>query len=165
MKEINDYFNTVYDATFRELARLCLLKAPAEDSKDILQNTYAKFYESIRRRGTNAVRDPKAYLIKVLKHEIARFHGSKGKLKALPLEAAENEPSADDVEELCLASASADEILSQLKNEPEITRRMFILRYGYGMKLSEIAREMGVTEAGVKSRLARVREKIGKKLN
>ena len=37
---------------------------------------------------------------------------------------------------------------------------MFILYYGYGMKLGEIATELHTTEAAVKSRLLRVRKKL-----
>ena len=160
MKEITDYFNTVYDATFRELTRLSLLKAPEDDARDLLQNAYAKFFDLIRRRGKDAVRDPKAYLTTVLKHEIAHFHRSRARISLIPLEAAENEPADENVEELGVSAAASEEIISLLKTEPELTRRIFILCYGYGMKLGEIAEEMGVTEAAVRSRLARARKRI-----
>ena len=160
MKDVTEYFNAVYAETFSELARLCLLKVPADDAHDLLQNTYAKFYDVIRRRGREAVSEPKAYLAALLKHEIARYHRSRARLRLLPLEAAENEPSDEDVEELGLKSAAADEIFDALKSEPELTRRVFLLYYGYGMKLGEIADEMGSTEAGVKSRLVRARRKL-----
>ena len=39
MNDVTETFNTVYDATFRELMRYCLLKAPIEDAHDLLQNT------------------------------------------------------------------------------------------------------------------------------
>ena len=158
MSDVTDYFNTVYDATFRELLRVCLLKVRAEDAHDVLQNTYAKFYRHLQRRGTRAVRDPKAYLVTVLKHETA------SKRMELPLEAAENEADDCSAEELCLDKAAVSEIISCLKTEPELTQRMFILYYGYGMKLGDIAKEIGATEAGVKSRLKRVRKKLRAKL-
>lgn len=160
MKDVIDYFNKVYDATFRELLRLCLLKVPSDDAHDLLQNTYARFYDVIRRRGKDAVSEPKAYLSKLLKHEIARFHRSRARLKKLPLEAAADEPADEDVEELGLGNAAIKEILDALRDEPELTRRVFILYYGYGMKHSEIAEEMGTTEAAVKSRLVRARRRI-----
>ena len=163
MKDVIEYFNTVYDATFRELTRLCLLKVPADDAHDLLQNTYAKFYDVIRRRGRDAVSEPRAYLTAVLKHEIARYHRSRAGRRELPLEAAVSEPAEGDVEELGLDSAAVGEILDAIRDEPEITWRTFLLYYGYGMKLGEIADEMGTTEASVKSRLVRARRKIRKR--
>ena len=116
MKDVTETFNTVYDATFRELMRCCLLKVPMEDAHDLLQNTYAQFYR--------------------------------------------NEPDDVSVEDLSLDHAAIDDVLEQLRKEPESTQRMFILYYGYGMKLGDIAKETGTTAVGVKSRLARVRKKL-----
>ena len=160
MNDVTETFNTVYDATFRELMRYCLLKAPLEDAHDLLQNTYAQFYRQLCRKGTDAIRDPKAYLLTVLKHEIAGFYRFRAKRKEIPLEAIENEPDNVSAEDLSLDFAAVDEILSRIKTEPESTQRMFLLYYGYGMKLGDIAKEMGTTDSAVKSRLVRVRRKL-----
>ncbi len=160
MNDVTETFNTVYDATFRELMRYCLLKAPLEDAHDLLQNTYAQFYRVLQRKGTSAIRDPKAYLFTALKHEIAAFYRFRAKRKEIPLEAIENEPDNVSAEDLSLDFAAVDEILSRIKTEPESTQRMFLLYYGYGMKLGDIAKEMGTTDSAVKSRLVRVRKKL-----
>ena len=160
MNDVTDTFNTVYDATFRELMRYCLLKATIEDAHDLLQNTYAKFYRTLARKGTSAIRDPKAYLFITLKHEISSFYRFRAKRKELPIEAVSDEPDDVSVEELSLDHAAIDDILERLREEPESTQRMFILYYGYGMKLGDIAKETGTTATGVKSRLARVRKKL-----
>ncbi len=160
MNDVTETFNTVYDATFRELMRYCLLKAPLEDAHDLLQNTYAQFYRALLKKGSSAIRDPKAYLMTVLKHEIAGFYRFRAKRKEIPLEAIENEPDNVSAEDLSLDFAAVDEILSRIKTEPESTQRMFILYYGYGMKLGDIAKEMGTTDSAVKSRLVRVRKKL-----
>lgn len=160
MKDATEFFNTVYDATFRELMRFCLLKAPLEDAHDLLQNTYAKFYRTLLRRGKGAIRDPKAYLLTVLKHEIASCYRSGAKRKTVPLELVSDLPDDVSVEELSLDHAAIGDILERLKSEPELTQRMFLLYYGYGMKLGDIARETGTTENAVKSRLVRVRRKL-----
>ena len=160
MKDVTETFNTVYDATFRELMRYCLLKAPLEDAHDLLQNTYAQFYRTLLKKGVRAIRDPKAYLFTALKHEIAGFYRSGAKRKTVPLEVVRNEPDDVSVEDLSLDHAAIGDVLNRLKDEPASTQRMFILYYGYGMKLGDIARETGTTEASVKSRLARVRRKL-----
>lgn len=160
MKDVTETFNTVYDATFRELMRYCLLKAPLEDAHDLLQNTYAQFYRTLLKKGARAIRDPKAYLFTALKHEIAGFYRSGAKRRTVPLALVSDEPDDMSVEELSLTHAEIDDILDRLRHEPESTQRMFILYYGYGMKLGDIAKETGTTAAGVKSKLARVRKKL-----
>ena len=161
MIDVTDYFNTIYDATFRELMRYCLLKVPIADADDLLQNTYAKFYRTLTRRGLDAIREPKAYLLTALKHEIAGFYRFHAKRREVPFdEVPPNVTSDDSVEDLSLDFIAANEITERLKTEPERTQRMFILYYGYGMKLGDIASEMGTTAAGVKSKLLRVRKKL-----
>ncbi|MBR0435831.1 MAG: RNA polymerase sigma factor [Clostridia bacterium] len=161
MKDATETFNTVYDATFRELMRYCLCKVPIADADDLLQNTYAQFYRTLVRKGIRAIRDPKAYLFIILKHEIAGYHRSRKRHSEIPFdEIPSNIPSDDSVEDLSLDYVAIDEITKRLKAEPERTQRMFILYYGYGMKLGDIALEMGTTAAGVKSKLLRVRKKL-----
>ena len=160
MKDVTETFNTVYDATFRELMRYCLLKAPIEDAHDLLQNTYAKFYRTLSTKGVRAIRDPKAYLFTTLKHEIAGFYRSGAKRRTVPLEVLSDEPDDISVEDLSLDHVSINDVFDRLRHEPESTQRMFILYYGYGMKLGDIAKETGTTAAGVKSKLARVRKKL-----
>ncbi len=161
MNDVTERFNTVYDATFRELMRYCLCKVPIADADDLMQNTYAKFYRALCRKGADAIREPKAYLISVLKHEIASCYRFRAKRREIPFdEIPPNLPADDSVEELTLDFVAADEITSFLQAEPERTQRMFILYYGYGMKLGDIATEMGTTAAGVKSKLLRVRKKL-----
>lgn len=160
MNDVTETFNSVYDATFRELMRYCLLKAPLEDASDLLQNTYAQFYRTLTKKGSSAIRDPKAYLLTILKHEIAGFYRFRAKRKEIPLETLENEPNDVSVEDLSLDFAAIDDVMRRIRTEPESTQRMFLLYYGYGMKLGDIAKEMGTTEAAVKSRLVRVRRKL-----
>ncbi|MBR3037250.1 MAG: RNA polymerase sigma factor [Clostridia bacterium] len=160
MNDVTETFNSVYDATFRELMRCCLLKVPVEDAGDLLQNTYAQFYRLLLKKGSGAIREPKAYLLTVLKHEIAGYYRFRARRKELPLTTAEKEPDSVSVEELSLDRAAIGEVLDRLREAPERTQRMFLLYYGYGMKLGDIAKEMGTTEAGVKSRLLRVRKKL-----
>lgn len=161
MNDVTETFNTVYDATFRDLMRHCLCKVPIADADDLIQNTYAQFYRALSRKGIAAIRDPKAYLFTVLKHEIASYHRSRKRRSEIPFdEIPSNIPSDDSVEDLSLDFVAIDEITKRLKSEPERTQRMFILYYGYGMKLGDIALEMGTTAAGVKSRLVRLRRKL-----
>ena len=160
MNDVTEQFNAVYDATFRELMRYCLLKAPIEDAHDLLQNTYTQFYRALQRKGVRAIRDPKAYLFTALKHEIASFYRSDAKRRMVPLEVLSNEADDVSVEDLSLDHAAIDDVLDRLRDEPASTQRMFILYYGYGMKLGDIAKETGTTEASVKSKLARVRRKL-----
>lgn len=159
MNDATDYFNVIYDATFRDLMRYCLLKVPLFAADDVLQNTYAQFYRMLCRR-RQTIDDPKAYLITILKHEIASYYRSRAKRRELPLETLGDETNSVSVEDLGLDHIAIDELRNAIKDEPESTQRMFLLYYGYEMKLHEIASEMGTTTASVKNRLARLRRKL-----
>ena len=95
MNDVTDVFNTVYDATFRELMRYCLCKAPLEDAHDLLQNTYAQFYRALLKKGVHAIRDPKAYLFAALKHEIAAFYRFRARQRTVPRKATDGSARSD----------------------------------------------------------------------
>ena len=115
---------------------------------------------ALLKKGVHAIRDPKAYLFAALKHEIAAFYRFRARQRTVPLEAIEDAADEISVEDLSLNGAAVDALMQRMRNEPEATQRIFILYYGYGMKLGEIASELHTTEAAVKSRLLRVRKKL-----
>ena len=162
MTEITTYFNSVYDATFRDLMRYCIIKAPQiADADDLVQIAYTKFYRTLCRRGVRAIRNPNAYLMTLLKRELAGYYRLRASKKEVSLEVVGDEPdSTNSVEYLGLEHLTADEVWAQVRSEPETTQRMFILFYGYEMRIREIADALGTTEASVKNRLLRVRNKL-----
>jgi DNA-directed RNA polymerase specialized sigma24 family protein len=114
MNDVTDVFNSVYDATFRELMRYCLCKAPLEDAHDLLQNTYAQFYRALLKKGVHAIRDPKAYLFAALKHEIAAFYRFRARQRTVPLEAIEDAADEISVEDLSLDGAAVDALMQRI---------------------------------------------------
>lgn len=166
MTDIDAYFGIVYDATFRELSRRCVVKAKRiQDVDDLLQNTYERFYRHIRRHGTNAVENAQAYLMTLLNKELARhyrFYARKREVayddSVEPLETAET-PEAETLDRLTL-----DEIWALIESEPTMTQKVFVLFYGHDMAIAQIAAELGISEAAVKNRLMRARNKIRAKM-
>ena len=69
------YFDRVYDETYEDMLRYTLVKARrAEDVEDLLQCTYARFYERICRRGHTDIESARAYLVTLLHRELARYY-------------------------------------------------------------------------------------------
>ena len=159
MEDVNAYFRLVYDATFRELSKWCVIRAKrVQDVEDLLQNTYERFYRHIRRHGTDAVLEPRAYLYAMLQKELSRyyrFHAllRREKEEAIPL--AVDVPEADALDRLTL-----DEIWEQVRQQPEATQKVFVLYYGHDMSIRDIAEALGMTESAVKNRLMHARSKI-----
>ena len=165
--DLNAYFNTVYDATFRTLMRVCLCKARRlADADDLLQNTYASFYRHIRRHGPASVENAQAYLLTLLRRELAAYY------RKWPWE---RETALDEIAELAatdeppeaqsLERLTAEEIWTLLERESELTQRVFVLYYGYEMRIKEIASALKLSESAVKNRLLRTQKKLRSSLS
>ncbi len=162
MEDVNSYFNLVYDATFSELAKACVLKAKrVQDVDDLLQSTYERFYKHIRRHGPGVVNDPKSYLYTILSKELAKYYRFHARWLTEPLEettvplAGDEQPESDSLDRLTL-----DEIWAIVEREPQLSQKVFILYYEYDMRVAEIAQATGLTESAVKNRLLHTRNRI-----
>ena len=147
MEERDAYFNAVYDSTIRELAKVCVQKArQIPDVDDLLQNTYIKFYQHIKRHGINQVRDPKSYLYTILSKELSRYYRFHANSQASPIEDAEYIPDTEHVPENdSVNNLTLDEIWEIVQKEPVLSQKVFILYYQYEMSLKEIADALSIT--------------------
>ncbi len=167
MNEPNEYFNTVYDATFRPLMRVCICRARRLcDADDLLQNVYARFYRHVCRHGAGAVQNPLAYLLRILNKELSRYYRRAAWEREAPLESAEDLPDPGEaVEDATLSHLEAEAVWAFVREESDLTQRVFVLYYGYEMRQKEIAEALGLSEAAVKNRLLRTQKKIRSRLS
>ena len=150
------YFDRIYETTYRPLLKYAILHlSDPTDAEDALQNVYLSFYKRIERYGHLDVLFPKAFLLKMLKREIMEQYAQRQKRNLRPLEDVPEERLKDDLvfEDGVLDRALAEDILLEAKKLPRETYLVFVLYYGYEMTISEIARELGMGQEAVKSRL------------
>ena len=166
MEDAEAYFRRIYDATFADLTRLCVVRARrVQDVEDLVQNVYERFYKHLKRHGTQVIEDPKAYLAALLYKELARYY----RFHALRRETVTDtvpEPCepVDWSETMALDRLTADEIWQRILEEPVLTQKVFVLYYGYDMSLRQIAESLDVSESAVKNRLYHVRNRIRREM-
>ncbi len=162
MSDVNAYFNIVYDATFRDLTRVCVVKARrVQDVDDLLQNTYESFYRQLCRHGTDSVVNAKSYLLTILKKELAHYYRFHARHPETPIdEATELIDPGETPEAAGIEHMTTERIWQLVEQESPLSQKVFILFYGYGMSLQQIAEELELTEGAVKSRLLRARNRI-----
>ncbi|MBR3136554.1 MAG: sigma-70 family RNA polymerase sigma factor [Clostridia bacterium] len=157
------YFDRVYETTYRHLLKYAIIHlSDPTDAEDALQNVYLAFYRRIERYGHLDVLFPKAFLLKMLKHEIIKRYAEREKHTVRLLADVPEERLTDDwaFEDGVLDRALAEEILAEAKKLPRETYRIFVLYYGYELSISEISGELGMGTEAVKSRLFRGRKAI-----
>jgi RNA polymerase sigma-70 factor (ECF subfamily) len=98
------------------------------------------------------------------------------KRRSQPVYGFEVDPEADDFrlpepaetsynpEESCIQSALENELAQAIRYLPPNLRVVIQIRYGEGAPIAEIAKMLGISESAVKSRLARARLQIRKRL-
>lgn len=166
MTDVSTYFNQVYEATFRTLMRACVCKARRlADADDLLQNTYARFYRCIQKHGVGSVQNPQSYLLGILQKELIAYYRLLPWSREVALDEISELPDPNEsTESRCIRALTVDEVWKQIRSESELTQRVFLLYYAYGLHLKEIATVLHLTEAAVKNRLLRTQRKIRKQL-
>ena len=162
-----EYFDRIYEKTYRTLLRYAIvhLSSPA-DAEDALQNVYLGFYRRITERGHADVLAPQAFLLKMLKHEIAHRYEERAKRNTFETDEFDESIAIDpdSFEEEVEIRAEAGQVLEAAKSLSPDSYRVFVLYYGFDMSVTEIAKEMQLGTEAVKSRLHRGREAVRKQL-
>lgn len=162
-----EYFDGVYEKTYRPLLRYAIVHlSDPIDAEDALQNVYVDFYRRIESRGHADIRAPQAFLMRMLKNEIVKHYALRTQRSAYETEPFEEADAADPVsfEDLALDHVMAEQVLKAAKSLSPDSYRVFVLYYGFGMTVAEIAKETMLGTEAVKSRLHRARAAVRKRL-
>ena len=161
--EQNERFTRIYTETRNELLRYLMIRTNADpEAEDLFQDVYRKFYIRLSRGGL-PILDPKRYLFTVAKKELSRFYRRKTQ-KQIAEQSIEEyaDTPADEapIDERLFTEERMAEVFALLKEEPELSRRAFLLFYGCGQTQKEIGEALGIGEGAVGQRLYRTRQRI-----
>ena len=167
MKMDKSYFEKVYEQTHRSLIKYAIVHLDdPTDAEDALQNVYIDFYRRITQYGHIDILSPEAFLIKMLKREIIQNYRERERRRLRFVdEIREDRIPEEPFEDVVMDRALAEEILKQAKLLPKEMYRTFVLYYGYEMSVSEIAKQLDVSNEAVKSRLLRARNSLKQRMN
>lgn len=130
-----------------------------QDAEDLISETFLAAYTYISDGG--AIEYPKTWLANTLIHKYNSMLRKKYSTPAMvDLSAAENFPSEED--EVFAFSEEAEKVRAEILYLSRITRDVIIRYYYNGYSVADIARQLGIPQGTVKSRLSAGREKIKK---
>lgn len=174
--DIDSYFDTVYAETFKSVSRFVVSHAARfQDSEDIIQNIYTRFYKRISDKGYSDIESAEAFLINIAKFECrSMFAGFKKRRdRDIMLSEIDEEQSAAFEAEMSrdqklLEDVMADKILAKqifddIMSGDETVGKIFYLHFVCDMKLEDVADRLDIKVSTVKTKLYRTIEKQKKK--
>lgn len=174
---LDAYFNAVYSETFSAVSRFVVSKCGSvQESEDILQNIYARFYQRIAKKGYEDIENAEAFVINIAKFECKNYfsfikkHSSSSsfsdfteeQMVAVEAEMSREQKSLEDV--LC-NSLVAKQIFDDIAKDDPVIGKIFYLHFVCDMKLDEIAKALDMNLSTVKNKLYRTIERQKKKFN
>jgi RNA polymerase sigma-70 factor (ECF subfamily) len=170
--ETTSRFNEIYDSTNRGVLAFIVAKCGrTADVGDIFQETYAELYGVLVKRGVGYVTDEKALVMRIAKRMVARHYSLAARLRMFVSMRAKNEDGEDvdlsDFDERAMLEsefaerhAVMDAARRFIRSRPEVTRKIFYLRYDLDLPIAEIERLLGLSESNVKNRLYRTLKEL-----
>ena len=163
-----DEFRRIYDRTYPAAAVLVTAKCRrTADIGDILQEVYLEVCHVLQKRGVEYIREPDAFVRKLVKQQLARYYRKHPWQHEVYDEPDEDGcvPELADIESLSVEEIAADREVLQwtdryLTVKGEIYRKIFHLYYRFGLTLPEIAELLGSTETDIKNKLYRTLNEI-----
>ncbi len=174
--DIDSYFDKVYNETIGAISRFVTSHAARfQDTEDIIQNVYTRFYKRISEKGYKDIDSIEAFLINIAKFEcrsaftgfIKRRDRSKNLSEFTEEETAaiEQEMSRDQkrLDDVITDKMLAKQIFDDITASDEAIGKIFYLHFVCDMKLEEVAAELGMNLSTVKTKLYRTLKAMKKK--
>lgn len=170
-QDITNYFNHIYDRTFKNTIRYITTKCSnIDDINEISQEVYAEVYLVLKRKGIKYIQNPDAFVAKVAKSKVYKHYSLFEKIKGFTV--SNTELDIEDVELASLDTYSIEDavidkqmtrvVFEHLSKKADDVKRIFYLFYYVGLKIDEIALELNMSESNVKNKLYRTLKELRK---
>jgi RNA polymerase sigma factor (sigma-70 family) len=160
--DINGYIEQVYRETSSYLIKYITLKCRStEDIQDILQNTYLGFIDTVANKGYTGIFNPKHYLLRIAKREIAKFYEDKSEHDNVVVASTDDEDYVEkSLDEFLEHDFTGDhgfsvEVWDRIESFGALTAKIFTLRFVYEETIERIAKQLDMTPSNVKNHLYR----------
>jgi RNA polymerase sigma-70 factor, ECF subfamily len=159
-------FTAIYHATFKATSQFIHFRvANVADGEEILQEIYLDLYRHLANH--ERPQNLQAYLITMAKHHLAAYYANKAHQ---PFTLADEDstlidqlPDESNLEELVLNTTSTQLIWAFIASMSELDQKLLIARFRFDLPYSAIAKETGLPETTIKSRIARALQTIREK--
>lgn len=156
-------FNTLYSSTYsRVFAYVYSHVRDTADTDDIIQTVYTSFFKRLLSKGDTDEETAVKILFTAARHELSRCYGfRKQAQESVPLddpditdkleyELSENISGLTEDDKLLLKA-----IWTEVEDKGELTKRLFVLHFKYGLPVAKCAELLEITSANATSRLYR----------
>lgn len=130
-----------------------------EDVNDLVQDTYVELYNILKKKQKIYLENCQSFVIGIAKKKIQRYYGLLYRLKNHNIYQVENEeielPDDWDLEVETIKKLSAEAVWNYIKSKNIKTVKVFYLYYCTEIKISQIAKELSMSESNVKNILYR----------
>ena len=152
-------FEEIYNRTYKNTLKYIILHCNnLDDVNDLIQDTYIEFYKKVKNNKVLEVEEEQGLIIGISKNILKKYYRSKyqDKNNIIFFENEEVQIEADiDIELQFIDKENVAEIWEFLKKKDIKIAKIFYLYYGLDMKLTDIAKEMRLTESAVKNYIYR----------
>ncbi len=156
-KQGDEGFRELYDITIDRVYAFTLARTrDKHEASEICQETYLSLWKSLQRFEYNSPAEFWAFLWKVVRRQIIKWHGRKPDMASL--EEIYDVPAEPELHE------DYRFLLSVLATLPERQRLVVELRYFSDLSFSELAEMLGITESNAKVLNHRALEALKSKL-
>lgn len=164
----NAFFEKLYDTTYEKTALFVTRRCDdTTQISDVLQEIYAEVFTTLADKGCDYVKNPTAFVYHVARKKLARYYDWRSRLRDwLPLfntnqeDGEEYEVIPVELDEIPISEQVESklllrEIAERLKEKPTDVQKIFLLHYSLDLPLNRVAKELGMKEATVKTKLYR----------
>lgn len=152
-------FEKIYNKTYKDVLKYIIAHCSnLEDVNDIVQDTYVSLYKTLKKNKSIELENDQAFIKGIAKNVLKRYYRFKYKEKN-NIEIFENEElqleANIDIELEFIAKENVSHIWQTLNNKDLQIAKIFYLYYGLDMKITDIAKELNLTESATKNYIYR----------
>ena len=126
-----------------------------DDVNDLVQDTYVELYNILEKKKEIYLENCPNFVIGIAKKKIQKYYGLLYKLKNYNVYQAEDEeidlPDNFDLETETIKKLNAEAVWNYIKSKNIKTVKVFYLYYCTEIKISQIAKELNMSESNVKN--------------
>lgn len=161
-------FDNIYNETYQTILRYIIGKCQnLDDVNEILQDSYVELYHTLQRKKSLKLDDVNAYLKGITKNIIKKFYRKKYKERSEVLYFANDldyigtkKEGEQDLEADFITRENVQQIWNYLNNKNVIIAKIFYLYFNLGLKISDIAIELELTESATKNYIYRTLKEL-----
>lgn len=152
-------FEKIYNKTYKDVLKYIIAHCSnLEDVNDIVQDTYVSLYKTLKKNKSIELENDQAFIKGIAKNVLKRYYRFKYKEKN-NIEIFENEElqleANIDIELEFIAKENVSHIWQTSNNKDLQIAKIFYLYYGLDMKITDIAKELNLTESATKNYIYR----------